>query len=581
MEDGLLSNINFKGVVKRRLPLGLMALSSLLLITIGAALGLPSVYQSRAVILIEQQEIPQDLVRSMVTSFADQRIQVISQRVLTNANLSSIIEKYNLYAKDRKDKPLETIVEEMREDVAVTPISADVVDPKQGRAVQATIAFDLSYQSERAETAQRVANELVSLFLNENLRQRQETSTQTLNFLTEEGEKLRKQVADVEGRLAKFKESNHDQLPELQNINLEMKNRLESDIRQIDNQISSLEQQRVYLESELAQQQPNSMLYSTTGERILGSVDRLKVMETEFTQLAARYGAAHPDVVSKRRELDALRAEVKHKDDGSELAIRLKDGRAKLASAREKYSADHPDVKRMGREVASLEAELAKANASSVPVPVNAQPDNPAYIQLKARLEATNSDLRASRTQRGSLSANITALQLAQTKAPEVEREYRTLTRDYENAQLKYQEVLAKRQEAELSNNLESEKQGERFTLIEPPVVPQKPSKPNRVAIGLLGSVLAIGGGIGSGTLAEALDQRVYGRTAVLRLLGVPPLAIIPNIDSTSSVRRRKRNWMLALAGALLALALFAIGLHLLYKPLDVLFFVIARKLGL
>ena len=581
MEDGLLSNINFRGVVKRRLPLGLMALSSLLLITIGAALGLPSVYQSRAVILIEQQEIPQDLVRSMVTSFADQRIQVISQRVLTNANLSSIIEKYNLYAKDRKDKPLETIVEEMREDVAVTPISADVVDPKQGRAVQATIAFDLSYQSERAETAQRVANELVSLFLNENLRQRQETSTQTLNFLTEEGEKLRKQVADVEGRLAKFKESNHDQLPELQNINLEMKNRLESDIRQIDNQISSLEQQRVYLESELAQQQPNSMLYSTTGERILGSVDRLKVMETEFTQLAARYGAAHPDVVSKRRELDALRAEVKHKDDGSELAIRLKDGRAKLASAREKYSADHPDVKRMGREVASLEAELAKANASSVPVPVNAQPDNPAYIQLKARLEATNSDLRASRTQRGSLSANITALQLAQTKAPEVEREYRTLTRDYENAQLKYQEVLAKRQEAELSNNLESEKQGERFTLIEPPVVPQKPSKPNRVAIGLLGSVLAIGGGIGSGTLAEALDQRVYGRTAVLRLLGVPPLAIIPNIDSTSSVRRRKRNWMLALAGALLALALFAIGLHLLYKPLDVLFFVIARKLGL
>ena len=581
MEDGLLSNFNFRDVIKRRLPLGLMALASLLLITIGAALGLPSVYQSRAIILIEQQEIPQDLVRSMVTSFADQRIQVISQRVLTNANLIAIIEKYNLYAKDRKDKPLETIVEEMREDVAVTPISADVVDPKQGRAVQATIAFDLSYQSEHAETAQRVANELVSLFLNENLRQRQETSTQTLNFLTEEGEKLRKQVADVEERLAKFKERNHDQLPELQNINLEMKNRFESDIRQIDNQISSLEQQRVYLESELAQQQPNSMLYSTTGERILGSPDRLKVMETEFTQLAARYSAAHPDVVSKRRELEALRAEVKHKDDGSELAIRLKDGRAKLASAREKYSADHPDVKRMGREVASLEAELAKSNASAPPVPVNALPDNPAYIQLKARLEATNSDLRASRAQRGSLGAEITALQLAQTKAPEVEREYRTLTRDYEVAQSKYHEVLSKRQEAELSNNLESEKQGERFTLIEPPVVPQKPSKPNRLAIGLLGGVLAFAGGIGSSTLAEALDQRVYGRAAVLRLLGVPPLAVIPNIDSTSSLRRRKRNWMLALAGALLALALLAIGLHLFYKPLDVLFFVIARKLGL
>ncbi len=581
MEEGLLANISFRDVIKRRLPLGMFALSSLLLVTIGAALGLPSVYQSRAVILIEQQEIPQDLVRSMVTSFADQRIQVISQRVLTNANLSSIIEKYDLYAKDRKDKPLETVVEEMRDDIAVTPISADVVDPKQGRAVQATIAFDLSFQSERAETAQRVANELVSLFLNENLRQRQETSTQTLNFLTEEGEKLRKQVADVEERLAKFKERNHDQLPELQSINLEMKNRLESDIRQVDNQISSLEQQRVYLESELAQQQPNSMLYSTTGERILGTPDRLKVLETEFTQLAARYGAGHPDVLSMRRELEALRAEVKNNDNGSELAIRLKDARAKLVSAREKYSADHPDVKRMGREVASLESQLAKSNASAPPVPVNALPDNPAYIQLKARLEATTSDLRASRAQRASLSANVMALQLGQAKAPEVEREYRTLTRDYENAQLKYQEVLAKRQEAELSNNLESEKQGERFTLIEPPVVPQKPSKPNRLAIGLLGSVLAVGGGVGSSTLAEALDQRVYGRASILRLLGVPPLAIIPNIDSTSAVRRRKRNWLLAFAASLLGLALFAIGLHLFYKPLDVLFFVIARKLGL
>ena len=581
MEEGLLSNLNVRDVIMRRLPIGMMVLAVLLLITVAAALGLPSVYQSRAVILIEQQEMPQDLVRSMVTSFADQRIQVISQRVLTNSNLSGIIEKYDLYAKDRRRKPLETVIENMREDIAVTPVSADVVDPKQGRAVQATIAFDLSYQSDRADTAQRVANELVSLFLNENLRQRQETSTQTLNFLTDEAKKLGKQVTDVEDRLAKFKEQNHDLLPELQNINLEMRNRTENDVRQVDNQISSLEQQAVYLESELAQQQPNSLMYSTTGERILGPADRLKVLETEFAQISARYGVAHPDVVGKRKEIDALRAEVHSHDGGTELAAKLKDARAKLALVKDKYSADHPDVKQLTREVASLTEQLSKSNANAPSVPTNVQPDNPAYIQLKARLEATNADLRSARQQRADLTAKIAHMESGLDKAPEVERAYRTLTRDYEVAQAKYQEVLSKRQEAELSNNLESEKQGERFTLIEPPVVPQKPSKPNRLAIGLLGGFLAFAGGIGSSTMAEALDQRLYGRAAILRLLGVPPLAVIPNIDSTSSLKRRKRNWLLAIAGALVALALLAICVHFFYKPLDVLFFLIARSLGM
>ncbi|MBX9604810.1 MAG: lipopolysaccharide biosynthesis protein [Gammaproteobacteria bacterium] len=580
MDETSSFNLNVTEVLKRRLPIASVVLATLLFLTIAAALGLPSVYTSRAVILIEQQEIPQDLVRSMVTSFADQRIQVISQRVLTNSNLSSIIEKYDLYTNDRGSKPLETVIETMREDIAVTPISADVVDPKQGRAVQATIAFDLSYQSERAETAQRVANELVSLFLNENLRQRQETSTQTVNFLAEESEKLGRQVSEVEQKLATFKERNYDQLPEMQSINIEMRNRMEADVRQLDTQISSLEQQRVYLESELAQQQPNSLLYSASGERVLSAADRLKVAESDFAQLSARYGPNHPDVVARRKEIEALRSEVAGSGDGSELAIRLKDARASLAAAREKYSADHPDIKRIAREISNLEEQLARANTAA-PAPVlNVLPDNPAYIQLKARLEATDSDIRSWRAQRADLRARISGLEAGQSRAPEVEREYRKLMRDYEVAQSKYQEVLAKRQEAELSSNLESEKQGERFTLIEPPVVPQKPSKPNRVAIGALGSVLAFVGGIGSGALVEMLDHRIYGRAAIQRLLGVPPLAVVPNIKSDASLRKRRLNWMLAIAGAILLLAVAAICVHLFFTPLDVLFFVLTRKLG-
>lgn len=582
MEDTVAGGINFKEAMRRRLPLAVMVLSALLLITVAAALGLPSVYQSRAIILIEQQEIPQDLVRSMVTSFADQRIQVISQRVLTNANLTSIIEKYSLYADDRRDTPLERIIETMRKDISIAPISADVVDPKQGRAVQATIAFNLSFENESPERAQRVANELVSLFLNENLKQRQETSSQTLSFLSEEQERLNKQIGELEQRMADFKAKNVGQLPELQQLNIEMMNRTEADIRQLDSQLGSLEQQRVYLESELAQQQPNSTLFSETGERILGPADRLKVLDTQFAQLSARYGPRHPDVLALRKEMDSLRAQAGGSNSGSELALRLGKARTDLAAARQKYSAEHPDLKRLTREVASLEKELAAANAAPPPpVARHADADNPAYIQLKARLEATDADIRSYRAQRAALAAKIAGLEERLTKAPEVEREYRTLTRDYEVAQLKYQEVTAKRQEAELASNLESEQQGERFTLIEPPLIPEEPSKPNRAAIGLLGGVLALVGGFGSGALAESVDTRVYGRSGVVRILGVPPLAVIPNIDSASSIRRRRRNWLMLAAAFLLMLVIAAIVVHLAYRPLDIVFFQLLRKLGL
>ena len=114
MEEALNLNVGYGEMLKRRMPLALIIGLGLLLITVALTLGLPSVFKSRAVVLIEAQEIPQDLVRSLVTSFADQRIQVISQRVLTNNNLTSIITKYELYADQRKHDPIERVLEQMR-----------------------------------------------------------------------------------------------------------------------------------------------------------------------------------------------------------------------------------------------------------------------------------------------------------------------------------------------------------------------------------------------------------------------------------------------------------------------------------
>ena len=580
MEETLNLTTNYGEMLKRRMPLSLAIGVALTLITLTLALGLPSLYKSRAVILIEQQEIPQDLVRSLVTSFADQRIQTISQRVLTNNNLGKIIEKYDLYAKERKHDPLEIVLEKMRKDIAVLPISADVVDPKQGRAVQATIAFELAYESKSPQLAQRVANEIVSLFLNENLKQRTETSQETLTFLTSESEKLRDEVASLETKLADFKQGNVEQLPELTTVNIELMNRTDSDKQALESQIRSLEQQRVYLESELAQQKPTLGVFSETGERILGPSDRLKVLESQFTPLAARYGASHPDVVAKRKEIESLRAQVGNADSAGELALRLRSSETNLAQAQKRYSEDHPDIKRLTREVAALKSQLSVIQAKPVSTAVTNQPDNPAYIQLQARLQGTISDFNSLQAQRSALSAKLNNLERRLTNAPQVERKYRMLTRDYETAQRKYQEVLAKRQEAELANSLESKQQGERFTLIEPPVVPEEPAKPNRLAIGLLGGLLSIAGGVGSGAFAESIDGRVYGRSGVSRLLGVPPLAVIPKLETADTRRKRVRNRLLMAAAALLAMILAAAAIHVLFRPLDVLFYQILRVLG-
>ncbi len=177
---------------------------------------LPSTYQSTGTILIEQQEIPQELVRSVITSFADQRVQIISQRVMTTQNLLSLIERYNLYPDIREKEPREVLLQKMREDIGMHMISADVIDPRSGRPTQATIAFSVSYRSRSPDLALKVASELTTLYLNENLTSRTQLShsQQTSAFFGEESARQSARIAELDRALATFKEKHHDELPE-------------------------------------------------------------------------------------------------------------------------------------------------------------------------------------------------------------------------------------------------------------------------------------------------------------------------------------------------------------------------------
>ncbi len=573
---------DYLAVLKRRKKVGLLTAFTLLVVSLAVAILLPPVYKSDATILIEQQEIPQDLVRTTITSFADQRIQIISQRVMTTSNLSSIIEKYGLYQELREKEPLEVVIAKMTEDIHLDMVSADVVDPRSGRPSTATIAFSLGYESKSADTAQKVANELVTLYLNENLKSRTEQTEQASIFLADEAEKLAQKVAELEKTLAVFKEENAGRLPELNDLNIQLMNRTETELTDVERQIRTLQERQIYLQAQLAQINPNSTLYSETGERILSPVDRLKGAESALIAAQAHYEPTHPDVIRLKREIEALQKETGKTGTRDSIETQLFAARTELASLQEKYTDDHPDIKRLKRTIEMLEQDVKRAPVG-IPRPVLEEADNPAYIQLQAQLEATNTEMASLKTKADGLSGKFHEFEQRLTETPQVEREYRALVRDYETAYAKYKEITAKQMEAKLAQSLETERKGERFTLIEPPLLPEKPTKPNRLAIALLGTIMAFAGGLASVFAADAADSAIHGRQGIIEVIGKAPLAMIPiiEIEAKDVLNKKKTIRTLLIVFAVAAVFfLAAFIVHALVMPLDVFWFRSLRKIG-
>jgi uncharacterized protein involved in exopolysaccharide biosynthesis len=557
-------------------PIFLVALAA----TISLALLLPPTFQSSATILIEQQEIPQDLVRSVITSFADQRVQVISQRVMTTQNLLSLVERYNLYPDIRAREPREVLLKKMREDIGMKMISADVIDPKSGRPTQATIAFSVSYQNSSPELALKVASELASLYLNENLTNRTELAEQTSTFFGEQAKAEAAHIAELDKALAEFKEKHHDELPEIAQLNIETLNRTDLDLREAQGHLDALDSQIVLLQAQLAQIHPNSEVFSDTGSRIYGTEDRLKQLKSQLAEYKARYAPGHPDIVATQRAVDGLEQEVESDDGTADRLRELQEARAELAADLKKYTAEHPDVIRLKHRIESLEKAVAEADAAGVTKIETKHPDNPVYVQVKGQLDATETERTAAIKRRDDLREKRDDYERRLTQSPQVERQYREMARDLESATLKYQEILSKQTEVQVSQNLESERKGEKFTMIEPPQPPEKPIKPNRIMILSLGLLASLVLGVGAVVLLDALDASIRGPTDIRLLLQVPALASIPVIVTRRDRARRRLQTWLTWGGSVTATAIAVLGVHFLYRPLDVLWTVLLRRLG-
>ena len=532
----------------------------------------PPTYQSSATILIEEQEIPTELIASTVTSYASQRIEVISQRVMSRTNLLEIVEKYNLYESERKRNTIEDVLAEMREDIGVDMITADVMDPRTGRPAAATIAFTLGFKSESPTQAQKVANELTTLYLNENLKSRTEKAAETYDFLTAESTRLSEEISRLEAKMAEFKERNIKPLPELRDLNTQVLERTEREISEVDTQIRTLEERKIYLEGQLGMLDPYS-----SGE-VLSPSARLDALRTEYIHLASRYSPDHPDVTSTKREIKALEMETGQYASADDLRAELDVLRKQLSVAQQTYTDEHPDVKSLKRQIATLENDLKNPPPASKQTSAPASANNPAYVTMQSQLAAANSEIRSLKTKRSQLVEKIREYESRLFQTPKSEQEYSAIVRNLDHATRRHQDIRAKQMTAEVGQEMEKERKGEKFTLIDPALLPEEPVSPNRPAIIFLSLVLALGAGVGSAAVAESVDSTIRGTKGIIATLQMAPLAVIPYMANTAETAAQRRNRMIMIVSVFAGIIVVLLLVHFFVSPLDVLWFRGLRK---
>ena len=351
MEDDVKTINDYIGILRRRKWAFVLPVVVIAIIALVAALFWPRTYRSTSTILIEEQEIPRDFVVTTVTGFADERLQSINQRIMSTTKLLDIINRFNLYTDLRKRMTTEEVVDIMRKDIKFETISADVMDKKGARsplAMPVTIAFTLAYDGANPEVVQQVANVLASLYLEENLRTREQQSAGASRFLEEEALGLQRGLADLDGKIAIFKAKNINAVPELMQVNYQGLDRTERDLDQLKDQLSASREKERYLQTQLAS------------------------IPTESTD--------------QDRNL-------------------LKDLKAKLVQLESRYSDKYPDVKKTRMDIAVLEKRIAlqppedKTAPAKLLTTVADQPNNPSYVNLASQLSGVQSDIESQKRQ--------------------------------------------------------------------------------------------------------------------------------------------------------------------------------------
>jgi len=496
------------------------------------SLLLPRVYEATAIMLAEGPRISGEVVQSTVSSTPDRRIQSLHFRVMTRDNLLKIAREHRVF-RDKEGVPLKEheVVDLMRKGLQLN-LHADM----SMQRADATISFSLGFQHGQPDKAYEVTNALVQLLLVSSAQDRLQQATRTTDFLGQEAQRLREQLAEYENRIATFKRQQGGALSENLAANFASIQTLEIDMRQAERE------QRAAL-------------------------DEIRSLEVELSGLRS-------GVIASTTAPPALAMP-------SAAETELDRARTELAQLRGTYTEDHPDVRALVRRVATLQETVAREPQTETPGRVAAAAQSRHEIaRVEARIATARARADLLGSQHAQLRSTVGQLRGQLQRAPQAEQQLAELQRDYAAAQVKYDDLRSKLLSAEVAVNLEDDQQGERISLLEPALMPEYPIKPSRKKLVLLGFMLAM---VVAGAVAfvlETLFGRVRGVNAVTALTGQRPLVTIPYIVTSAEVRasqvlRKQISW--AVAGFLL---LLVVTVHYFFLPLPELLIQLFAHLG-
>jgi len=514
---------------RRRLTAIVLTVAVCLITAAVLAVGTPALYVSDGTIMIERAEISDDIVRTTMAREIDPNlsIQRVSDAVLTEETLSMLVKEHDLYPELRQLGNNNEARRELRENIGITALTAE--DMPLGSEDDKTIAFEVMFYHSDPAKARDVARHLIRLYTEEHYKRRTAVAEGTIRFLDSEAKKLEGTISQIETSLAEFKEQHAGSLPELMDMNLQVMERTERELELVERDIRTQQQNRNVLEAELAQIDPTITVYTEDGRPVQGAAERLKLLEREYIRLSSQYGPEHPDRIRMKREIDQLRQDGLPSMSRQALITEIASKERELNLLHDRYSENHPDIVQAKRVLGELQLQLASTPRESS-LSGTLQPSNPEYIAAQVRLESAKNELSALVSRRGELRRKLLALEDQVRLTPQVEREYSELTRDYENAVDKYNEIKNKQSLAQINLSLETEQKGERYSVYKNAGYPSQPIRPNRPLIFIASIALAIAVSVGLVVVMEALDTTMRGRRDVQEIWDAPPLAVVPYV---------------------------------------------------
>ncbi len=465
---------------------------------------LPPRYQSSTMILVAQPTMPKDYVTPNVSDDLQERLQSITQQILSRTRLLHIIDQFNLYASPHAQSLPDEKVERMRKDIDI-----QLVRDSHDRIT----AFTVSYSSRDPLMAQKVTSELTNLFINENLEVRQQQSEGTTQFLESQLETARKGLEEQEEKIRQFKGQHVGEMPGQLASNLQILSGLQAQLQTEEDALNAAKQQHVYLQTLGDQYRAIQGTAKTADGTTIGlpAIDEeLDKLKAQLADLSSRYTDRHPDVRKLKEQIaktEKLRGQL-------------------LASLQEKGSDNAND----GVQSGAVGTDPTKASMLA-----------PVQSQLRSnQVEITNREHSVA-----SLKAKVDEYQARLNQEPIREQQLADLTRGYEQSKANYDDLLKKKNESAMATSMELLQRGERFTIMDPPSFPEKPEFPNRLKFCVIGLAIGVALGIAIAGAFEMLDDRVYGEKELKKLLPPTILAEIPAILNVADEQKRQRRlWL-------------------------------------